>query len=120
MSPLGTEIDARIQMGKPHRCKREPFSTNTMTRSCWLRITPNLKTKEPALCGLFRTYCGPVLRQVLAEELEHLLPAVHRLLLAIVGAVVIEEAMTGTVVTVKLLVLDVLLQFFLMHVHLLR
>ena len=42
--------------------------------------------------------------------------AIHRLLLAVGGAVVIEEAVAGAVVAVELVVLAVLLQFFLVLV----
>ena len=44
------------------------------------------------------------------EEVQHLLPAVHGLLLAVAGPVDGEEAVPGAVVAVKLVRLAVLLQ----------
>src|SRR6202035_3248661 len=54
--------------------------------------------------------------QVVGKELEHLAPAVHRLLLAVERRVVVEEPVSGAVVAVELVVLALLLQFLLVNV----
>src|ERR1043165_5853738 len=69
-------------------------------------------------CPLFRAM-RPLLRQVLAEEREHLAPGVHRLLAAVERPVPIIEAVAGAVVAVEFVGLAVLLQRRLMLVHLL-
>src|SRR3954469_25266021 len=60
-----------------------------------------------------------LLRQVLAEEGEHLAPAVHRLLDPVERPVPVEEAMAGAVVAVELVILAVLLELGLVLVDLL-
>src|SRR5271165_7103545 len=57
---------------------------------------------------------------MLAEEGEHLAPAIHRLLRPIERPVPIEKAVAGTVVAVELVRLAVLLELGLVLVHLLR
>src|SRR5262245_39695754 len=57
---------------------------------------------------------------MLAEEGEHLAPAIHGLLGPIERPVPIEDAVTGAVVAVKLVLLAVLLELGLVLVHLLR
>src|SRR5256885_16732199 len=61
-----------------------------------------------------------LLRQMLAEEGEHLAPAVHGLLGPVERPVPIEDAVAGTVVAVELVRLAVLLELGLVLVHLLR
>src|SRR3970040_2463060 len=61
-----------------------------------------------------------LLAQILWQEGPYFFPTVHCLLLPIGGAVIIEEAMSGAVIAVKLVVLAVLLELRLMLVHLLR
>src|SRR3954454_15653584 len=61
-----------------------------------------------------------LLPQMLAEEGPYLVPAIHRLLGPIQRPVPIEEAVTGTVVAVELVILAVLLQLGLVLVDLLR
>src|SRR5215510_4843634 len=56
---------------------------------------------------------------MLPEEAEHLAPAIHRLFGPVERPVPIEDAVTGTVVTVELVGLAVLLEFSLVLVHLL-
>src|SRR6266702_1666231 len=56
---------------------------------------------------------------MLAEEGEHLAPAVHSLLGPVEWPVPIEDAVAGTVVAVKLVHLAVLLELGLVRVHLL-
>src|SRR5438132_8657434 len=63
---------------------------------------------------------GALFRQVLVQEREYLLPAVHRLLDAVGRPVVVEETVSGAVVPVKLVLLAVLLELGLVLVHLLR
>ena len=53
---------------------------------------------------------------MLAEELEDLAPAIHRLLLAVRRAVVVEEAVARAIVPMELVVLALLLQLFLVLV----
>src|SRR5712692_11588623 len=65
-------------------------------------------------------HMAALLAQVLLEKGEHLGPAVHRLLLPVSPAIVIEERVAGAVVAVELVVLAVLLELFLMLVYLLR
>jgi hypothetical protein len=68
----------------------------------------------PRLAPTFLRVHGPInysVLQGLFAESEHLFPAVHRLFLAVRGAVVIEKAVAGAVIAVKLVVLAVLLQF---------
>src|SRR5205807_598127 len=62
---------------------------------------------------------GLLLRQMLAEEGEHLAPAIHRLLGPIEWPVPIEDAVAGAIVAVELVDLAVLLEFGLVLVHLL-
>ena len=57
---------------------------------------------------------------MLAEKGEDFLPAVHGLLHPVHGPVGVEEAMARAVVTVEFVDLAVLLQFFLVPVHLFR
>lgn len=61
--------------------------------------------------------CG--LAEVLFQEREDLGPPVHRLLLPVGGAIVIEEAVAGRIVAMELVILPVPLQLFLVLVHLL-
>src|SRR6516162_11466864 len=61
-----------------------------------------------------------LLGQVLVKKREYLLPAVQRLLDAIHRPVVVEEAVPGAVVAVKLVLFAVLLELGLVLVHLLR
>src|SRR3990167_746743 len=61
-----------------------------------------------------------LLAKILWQEGPYFFPTVHCLLLPIGGAVIIEEAMSGAVIAVKLVVLAVLLELRLMLVHLLR
>src|ERR1700730_5710884 len=56
---------------------------------------------------------------MLAEEGPYLVPAIHRLLGPIQRPVPIEEAVTGTIVAVELIVLAMLLEFGLVLIHLL-
>src|SRR5262245_21818549 len=56
---------------------------------------------------------------MLPEEAEHLAPAIHRLFGPVERSVPIEDAVAGTVVTVELVGLAVLLEFSLVLVHLL-
>src|SRR5208282_2976920 len=73
---------------------------------------PTVSTIEvhmPALSG-----------QVLAEEREDLLPAVEGLLDTVHRPVVIEKAVPGAVVAMKLVLLAVLFELGLVLVHLLR
>src|SRR5687767_13213357 len=56
---------------------------------------------------------------MLAEEGEHLAPAIHGLLGPVEWPVPIEDAVTGTVVAVELMHLAVLLELGLVLVHLL-
>src|SRR4030095_3485739 len=63
---------------------------------------------------------GLVRLQVLLKEREDFFPAVHRLLLPIRSPVIIEKAVTGAVIAVKLIVLAMLLELRLMLVHLFR
>src|SRR5258708_38524683 len=65
------------------------------------------------------TYPGLLLRQIFAEERPYLVPAIHCLFGPIERPVPIEEAMTGAVVAVELIILAVLLEFGLVLVHLL-
>src|SRR6266702_3444891 len=58
-----------------------------------------------------------VAAEMLLEEFQDLTPAVHRLLLAIERAIVIEEAVAGAIVAMELVVLAVLFQFRLVGVH---
>src|SRR5207248_7559150 len=58
-------------------------------------------------------------RQMLAEEGEHLAPAIHRLLGPVERPVPIEEAVAGAIVAVELVHLAVLLELSLVLVHLL-
>src|SRR6185312_13411653 len=58
-------------------------------------------------------------RQMLAEEGEHLAPAIHGLLGPVQWPVPVEEAVAGTVVAVELVVLAMLLQLGLVLVDLL-
>src|SRR5438552_6141635 len=62
---------------------------------------------------------GPLLRQMLAEEGEHLAPAIHCLLRPVEWPVPIEDAVAGTVVAVERVYLTVLLELGLVLVHLL-
>src|SRR6516164_5307268 len=59
-----------------------------------------------------------LLRQMLAEEGEHLAPAIHRLFRPIEWPVPIEDAVAGTIVAVELVRLAVLFQFRLVLVDL--
>src|SRR5581483_5264560 len=61
-----------------------------------------------------------LLRQMLAEEREHLAPTVHGLLGPVQRPVPIEEAVAGAVIAVELVILAVLLQLGLVLVDLLR
>src|SRR5438067_13880964 len=54
---------------------------------------------------------------MLLKEVQYFAPAVHRLLLAVERSVVIEEAVAGAIVAMELVVLAVLLELGLMHVH---
>src|SRR5262245_38744086 len=56
---------------------------------------------------------------MLSEEAEHFAPAIHRLFGPVERSVPIEDAVAGTVVTVELVGLAVLLEFSLVLVHLL-
>src|SRR5207244_11772794 len=58
--------------------------------------------------------------QVFFEKREELLPSVHRLLRAIGGAVVIEEAVSRAVVAMELVRLAVLFELLLVLVHISR
>jgi len=58
--------------------------------------------------------------QVLVQEREHLLPAVERLLDAVHRPVVVEEAVSGAVIPVKLILFTVLLELGLVLVDLFR
>src|SRR5256885_4022982 len=60
-----------------------------------------------------------LLRQLLAEEGEHLAPAIHCLLRPVEWPVPIEDAVAGTVVAVERVYLTVLLELGLVLVHLL-
>src|SRR5207253_6117437 len=60
-----------------------------------------------------------LLCQMLAEEGEHLAPAIHRLLHPIERPVPIEDAVAGTFVAVELVHLAMLLELGLVLVHLL-
>src|SRR4029453_12741985 len=62
---------------------------------------------------------GPLLRQMLAEEGEHLAPAIHCLRRPVEWPVPIEDAVDGTVVAVERMYLTVLLELGLVLVHLL-
>src|SRR6186997_100762 len=64
----------------------------------------------------------PVLlfRQMLAVERPDLVPGIHALLGPIERPVPVEEAMSGAIVAVELVILAVLLQLGLVLVHLLR
>ena len=59
------------------------------------------------------------LRQILAEERKHLVPAVKRLLHTVQGPVIVEDAVAGAVLAVELVALAVLLELGLVLVHLL-
>ena len=63
---------------------------------------------------------GTDLAQVFFQEGPDLAPAVHGLLLAIHGPVIIEEAVTRAIVAVELVILAVFLQFLFVLVHLFR
>src|SRR5271166_104398 len=58
-------------------------------------------------------------REMLAEKREYLAPAIHRLLGPIKRPVPVEEAVTGTIVAVELVLLAVPLELGLVLVHLL-
>src|SRR5947208_5628143 len=60
-----------------------------------------------------------LLRQMLAEEGEHLAPAVHRLLDPVERPVPIEEGVAGAIVAIELVHLATLLELGLVLVHLL-
>src|SRR5437762_8921200 len=60
-----------------------------------------------------------LLRQMLAEEGEHLAPAVHRLLGSVERPVPIEEGVAGAIVAIELVHLATLLELGLVLVHLL-
>src|SRR5258708_474566 len=60
------------------------------------------------------------LAEVAAEEVEHLGPGIHRLLLPVHRPVVVPEAVAGAVVAVELVLLAMLLELGLMRVDLLR
>src|SRR6266704_354442 len=60
-----------------------------------------------------------LLRQILAEEGEHLAPAIHGLLGPVEWPVPIEDPVAGAVIAVELVHLAVLLELGLMLVHLL-
>src|SRR5262249_21340669 len=56
----------------------------------------------------------------LIAEGEQFFPAIHRLLLTIGGTVVIEEAMAGAVVAMKLVILPMLFELCFVLIHLFR
>src|SRR5579883_1992798 len=66
------------------------------------------------------TWADLLLRQMLAEEREYLVPAIHGLLGPIERPVPIEEAMARAVVAMELACLAMLLELGFMLVHLLR
>src|SRR4030095_508561 len=63
---------------------------------------------------------GLVRLQFLLKEREDFFPAVDRLLLPIRPPIIIEKAVTGAVIAVKLIVLAMLLELRLVLVHLFR
>src|ERR1700752_2582637 len=66
------------------------------------------------------TWPALLFRQMLAEERPDLVPGIHTLLGPIERPVPVEEAVSGAVVAVELIILAVLLQLGLVLVHLLR
>src|SRR6266446_3295081 len=102
------------------------MSSSTPRSSAWastawmvlMSCRADLEPLRPALAAALELHlmrdhrahgCASLLVQVLLEEREDLLPAVDGLLLPIRPTVVVEEAVTGTVVAMELVVLAVLL-----------
>ena len=77
------------------------------------QVEPTCRTFTTAgyynLLGNHRTHsCAPYLRKKLRQEIPYLVPAIHSLLLAIIRAMMIKEAMTRVGIAVELVYLTML------------
>src|SRR5262249_31807657 len=89
------------------------------------RTTPDHSCRAPRSLPGGRSSCtwfgvSLLSAECLLAERKDLLPAVHSLFLTVRGPIVVEEAVSGPVVAMKLVLLSVLLELGLVKVDLLR